>query len=98
MKSHGYKGTIIWGKFIVYAAALGVADKVLEELKKENLITEKEYSHYNFVNLPSPISSSIGTFYFGRSNGFGGGLGGGGGGSFGGGGGGGIGGGGGGGR
>jgi len=57
MKSHGYKGTIIWGKILVYATALGEAKKVLEELKKKGFIDDKIYSNYNFVCHPN-------NFYF----------------------------------
>jgi len=62
IKKYGHKGTIILGKFLVYATALGVAKKVLEELKEKGIITEKQYNHYTFIALPGHFSSSTGGF------------------------------------
>ena len=61
MKLHGHKGTIIWGRFLVYATALGVAKKVLKELKNENLITKEQYGAYNTINSPTILSMSLTT-------------------------------------
>lgn len=92
MKLHGHKGTILWGEFLVYATALGVADKVLKEMKDQKIITKEQYNNYYIICSPTHLSAHTGGF--GSSASSGGGMGGG----FGGAGGGGVGGGGGGGR
>lgn len=46
LKLHGHKGVAMWEQHLVYAAALGVAKKVLKELKKKHLITEEQYNLY----------------------------------------------------
>ncbi len=90
MKLHGHKGTIIWGEFLVYATALGVASKVLKEMKNQKIITEQQYNTYFVISSPSVLSSYTGGFGGGGASGgggFGGGFGGAGGGGVGGGGG-----------
>lgn len=57
MKAHGYAGTIIWSEILLYATALGVAKKVLEQLKKEKIIDEKQYQAYAFVTSPKIYTS-----------------------------------------
>ncbi len=86
MKMHGHKGTIIWGEFLVYATAFGIAKKVLNEMKKQKIITEKQYNAYFVISSPYNLSSHTGNFSSG-SGGIGGGFGGAGGGGVGGGGG-----------
>jgi len=46
LKLHGHKGVVMWEQYLVYASALGVAKKVLKELKAERLITEEQYHLY----------------------------------------------------
>lgn len=88
MEMHGHKGTVIWGEFLVYATALGVADKVLKEMKDQRIITENQYATYHVISSPSLLSSYIGGFSSGTAGGgAGGGFGGAGGGGVGGGGG-----------
>jgi len=80
LKLHGHKGVAIWQQHLVYAAALGVAKKVLKELKDDHLITEQQYNLYNgtFV-MSSSFAASSGVGAHGGGVG-GGGIGGGGGG------------------
>ncbi len=88
MKLHGHKGTIIWGEFLVYATSLGVADKVLKEMKNQRIITENQYNNYYIISSPTHLSSYTGGFGSSAgSGGMGGGFGGAGGGGVGGGGG-----------
>lgn len=68
MKAHGYKGTIIWSEILLYATALGVAKKVLKQLKKENIIDDKQYRAYIFATSPS-IHTSINSHSGGGSSG-----------------------------
>jgi uncharacterized membrane protein len=56
MKLHGHKGTIVWGEFLVYATALGVADKVLKEMKDQKIITENQYNSYVIISSPNTLS------------------------------------------
>jgi len=81
---HGYKGTIVWGEFLVYATALGTAKRVLKEMKVQGIITEEQYNAFVVMSSPALLSSATGGF--GGSSG-GGGFGGAGGGGVGGGGG-----------
>ena len=62
MKLHGHKGTILWGEFLVYATALGVASKVLKEMKDQKIITEQQYNTYFVISSPSILSSHTGGF------------------------------------
>ncbi len=62
MKMHGHKGTVLWGEFLVYATALGVAKKVLEEMKKQKIITEQQYNTYFIICYPSHLSNHTGGF------------------------------------
>lgn len=62
MKMHGHKGTIIWGEFLVYATAFGVAKKVLNEMKKQKIITEKQYNSYFVISSPYNLSGHTGNF------------------------------------
>lgn len=75
LKLHGHKGTIIWGEFLVYATALGVAKKVLEEMKRLKIITEEQYNAYSVICYPYVLSSHTGNFG-GSGSGVGGGFGG----------------------
>jgi len=85
MKIYGHKGVIIWGKFLVYATALGVADKVLKEMRDQKLISEQEYQKQIIISSPTYFASHTGFSSGGASSGGfssagGGGIGGGGGG------------------
>jgi uncharacterized membrane protein len=73
MKLHGHKGTIVWGEFLVYATALGVADKVLKEMKNQKIITETQYNNYAVISSPTILSSHTGGFGGGGASGGGGG-------------------------
>lgn len=46
LKLHSHKGIVVWQQHLVYASALGVAKRVLKELRKEHLINEKQYNIY----------------------------------------------------
>jgi len=37
MKEHGHRGVVLWEKYLIYATALGVAKRVLEELEKRRI-------------------------------------------------------------
>ncbi|MBR9704260.1 DUF2207 domain-containing protein [Candidatus Pacearchaeota archaeon] len=79
MKEHGHKGVIFWEEFLVYATSLGVAKKVLKELRKQHVISDKQYNtHLNVHMATMSFASSGGGSGF--SGGGGGGVGGGGGG------------------
>jgi uncharacterized membrane protein len=69
MELHGHRGTIIWGEFLVYATALGVADRVLREMKDQKIITENQYATYHVISSPSLLSSHTGGFGSGGSSG-----------------------------
>ncbi|MFA6974234.1 MAG: hypothetical protein WC238_05915 [Parcubacteria group bacterium] len=62
MKLHGHKGTIIWGEFLLYATALGVAKKVLEEMKAQKIITESQYNNYSVISSSASLSAYTGGF------------------------------------
>lgn len=79
IKSGSHKAVVIWDKIIVYATALGVAKKVLKELKEHGIIDESHYGIYHGIYVSSGN--------FATSTGTGGGMGGAGGGGVGGGGG-----------
>lgn len=58
MRTIGHRGAILWEEYLVYATSLGVAKKVLKELKKQGLIDENHYNTYIGINI---ASQSIGT-------------------------------------
>jgi hypothetical protein len=50
-KSHSirtlpHKGVVLWDKYLVYASALGVAKKVIKELKELKIIDDRQYNLY----------------------------------------------------
>ena len=71
----------MWEQHLVYAAALGVAKKVLKELKKKHVISESQYnmSHGTFI-MSTSFATSSGVGAAGGGGVGGGGVGGGGGG------------------
>ncbi len=88
IKTATHKTVIIWNQYLIYATALGVPDKVIKELKLNNLISE----HQTRIYVGISKGSFFGTSFFsspgaGRSGGSGGGFSGAGGGGVGGGGG-----------
>ncbi len=58
IKTATHKTTVIWNDYLVYATALGVPKKVIEELKTNNIIDEKHINIYNGVILASSTSFS----------------------------------------
>jgi len=76
-----HKGVILWEQHLVYASALGVAKKVLKELKKRHMITESQYHLYiGTHNMSTSFATSSGSSGHGGGGVGGGGVGGGGGG------------------
>jgi uncharacterized membrane protein len=53
MKTSEPKAVILWEQYLVYATALGVAKRVLAELKKEGIINENQYNFYTGVYVSS---------------------------------------------
>jgi len=53
MRETKFKGVVLWEKYLVYGAALGVSKEVLKELKNEGMINEKKYNFYTGVNAAS---------------------------------------------
>jgi uncharacterized membrane protein len=53
LKEHGHKGIAIWEQHLVYASALGIAKKVLKEMKKLNMINESQYNFYLGMHVTS---------------------------------------------
>lgn len=81
MKTSKSKAVILWEDYLIYATSLGIAKKVLKELKKQHIISEQQYNFYNSVHISSnSFATSSGTSSGGVSGGAGGGVGGGGGG------------------
>jgi len=86
IKSYGHKGIVIWQKYLVYASALGVANRVLKELETQNIITSEQVHTYQGISTFSntvgyiPLSSGTSSGTGGFSGASGGGIGGGGGG------------------
>jgi uncharacterized membrane protein len=75
-----HKGVLMWDHYLVYATALGVAKKVLKEMKRANIIDTNHYNLYTGVYVSSgSFASSSGMSGSGGGAG-GGGAGGGGGG------------------
>jgi uncharacterized membrane protein len=68
IRSSQYKGVIVWDNYLVYGTALGVSKKVIEELKKENIIDNNNYIIYMGVYNSSRSFST----YSGASRGHGG--------------------------
>jgi uncharacterized membrane protein len=58
IKTATHKTVIIWNEYLVYATALGVPKRVIEELKANNLIDERQVNMYNGVILASTASFS----------------------------------------
>jgi uncharacterized membrane protein len=58
IKTATHKTVAIWNEYLVYATALGVPDKVINELKASNLINERQMNIYNGVILASSASFS----------------------------------------
>jgi hypothetical protein len=81
MKASDVKGVIIWNEYLVYASALGVSKIVLKRLRKEGIITDKQYNSYSsFIIATNSFSSASGSGGAGGGSAGGGGAGGGGGG------------------
>jgi len=81
LRIQGHKAVILWNKYLIYATALGISKKVLDELKAKGIITEEQYHVYTSVHTFSgAVSSSGQTSSSGHSGAGGGGVGGGGGG------------------
>lgn len=53
IKEYPKDAVIIWGHFLVYASALGIADKVLSQLKDAKIISSQEYNSYSTVYTSS---------------------------------------------
>ena len=70
IKTATHKTVVIWNEYLVYATALGVPKRVIEELKANNLIDERQVSMYNGVILAS--SASFSSASGGAGGGFGG--------------------------
>lgn len=70
IKLHGHQGTILWGEFLVYATAFGVAKKVLKEMKVRGIITEIQYNNYMIIAVPNSLSSHTGGFAGASGGGF----------------------------
>lgn len=66
MKESSSKAVILWEKYLVYATALGVSEKILKELKQEGLIDDRKYNYYSGVYI---TSSSFATSSTGSSGG-----------------------------
>ena len=60
LKFHKHEGTIIWGDFLVYATSLGIAKRVLKEMKNQGLVTEDQYNTYFVISSPALLSSATG--------------------------------------
>jgi len=82
LRTQGHKAVILWNKYMIYATALGISKKVLDELKAKGIITEEQYHVYTSVHTFSGAVSSSGhtSGSGGHSGSGGGGVGGGGGG------------------
>ncbi|NYZ79789.1 DUF2207 domain-containing protein, partial [Candidatus Micrarchaeota archaeon] len=77
LKRHPPEGAVMWGEYLTYATALGVADKVLDKLHENGMITETQYSNYHGIYI---AGASFNASYASSTGGGGGGMGGGGGG------------------
>ncbi len=53
IKTATHKTVIIWQEYLIYATALGVPDKVIEELKANNLIDSKQENFYSGITAGS---------------------------------------------
>jgi len=80
IRKRGHQAVIMWDEYLVYAAALGVSKKVLEELKNNGVITEQQYGVYVSTYTFSTSVSHSGGSATGHGGAGGGGVGGGGGG------------------
>ncbi len=73
IKEGGHKATILWGKWMVYALALGLSEKALKELESKGIISEKEYhASIGFISFSHSFSASAGVSPSGGAGGFGG--------------------------
>lgn len=83
IKTATHKTLVMWDEYLLYATALGVPKKVIEELKANNIITTKQADFYtgivigNSLGFTSAASSSGGGFGGAGGGGAGGGGGGG---------------------
>ncbi|MGV8141038.1 MAG: DUF2207 family protein [Candidatus Woesearchaeota archaeon] len=75
-----YKGVVMWEKYLIYATALGVGKKVLEEMKKLNMINQNTYTAYSCIYTNTAFGSFSSSGGSGGGGMGGGGIGGGGGG------------------
>lgn len=75
IKTATHKTLIIWKEYLIYATALGVPEKVIEELKYKNIITEKQANFYTGIALGNSFGFTSGGFggAGGTSSGFSGG-------------------------
>lgn len=80
IKKGDHKSVILWEEYLLYATALGVSEKVIKELKKEEILTPSQERLYLGIRIASStFASSAGASNAGGGAG-GGGVGGGGGG------------------
>lgn len=81
LKIHKSQGVIIWGDYLIYAAAFGIAEKVIKELEARGLITKQQAAAYvATTHASTSFASATGYSSSGHSGAGGGGVGGGGGG------------------
>jgi len=72
IKTATHKTIVIWNEYLIYATALGVPDKVIKELKANNIIDDRQMNIYNGVIIGSSSVFSSGSTGAGFSGGFGG--------------------------
>ena len=73
IKTATHKTVIIWSEYLIYATALGIPEKVINELKNNKIINEKQSTIYKGITTTTiGFSSSGGSGGF-RSGGFSGG-------------------------
>ncbi len=81
LKMHKSAGVVLWGEYLVYAAAFGIAEKVIKELKAQGLISDKQAMAYiTTAHASTSFAAATGYSSSGHGGAGGGGVGGGGGG------------------
>lgn len=62
LKEHGHKGIVLWEKYLIYGAALGVSKRVIKELEHRGEISNKQGSLYlESVSLSTSVMGSSGS-------------------------------------
>ena len=80
MKDSESEAVVLWGKYLVYATALGVSGKIIRKLRQLNVISNTDYIIFNSITVSSSTFVGIGGVSGGAGSVGGGGAGGGGGG------------------